>query len=248
MNCTPRPPARAPAGRDTPRVLVIEDNRDILANLYGFLEPLGYELDWARSGDGGLRLAGDDDFDAIVLDVMLPGLDGLQVCRELRKRLRLATPILMLTARDTEADKLAGFAAGADDYLVKPFSLAELDARLRALHRRARGLHAATVLSASGVRLDPGTLQASRDGVRLHLTPTGLKLLAMLLRAAPRVVTKAELERELWGDAAPAGSALRTHVHALRSVLHQARPTPVLHTVPGMGYWLGKLADGQDGS
>ena len=243
MNTATQAPADATRQHEALQILVIEDNADILANLYGFLEPLGYAIDSARSGAGGLRQAGGQDYDVIVLDLMLPGLDGLEVCRELRRRLRVATPILMLTARDTERDKLAGFEAGADDYLVKPFSLAELDARLRALHRRARGLHVATVLSASGVRLDPGTFHASRDGVPLRLTPTGLKLLAALLRAAPRVVTKAELERELWGDSPPASDALRTHLHALRAALDKPFAVPVVHTVPGMGYWLGRTGN-----
>jgi len=238
MHTALRSSGPAPSAGGAPQVLVIEDNADILANLYGFLEPLGYALDSARSGPAGLRQAGAQDYDVIVLDLMLPGLDGLEVCRELRRRLRVATPILMLTARDTERDKLAGFEAGADDYLVKPFSLAELHARLRALHRRARGLHVATVLAAAGVRLDPGTFQASRDGTPLRLTPTGLKLLAALLRAAPRVVTRAELERELWGDSPPASDALRTHMHALRAALDKPFAAPVLHTLPGIGYWL----------
>ena len=248
MSTATQIPAPAPASGGAPQILAIEDNADILANLYGFLEPLGYGVDSARTGASGLRQASTHDYDVIVLDLMLPGLDGLEVCRELRRRLRVATPILMLTARDTERDKLAGFEAGADDYLVKPFSLAELDARLRALHRRARGLHVASVLSAGGVRLDPGTFQASRDGVPLRLTPTGLKLLAALLRATPHVVTKAELERELWGDSPPASDALRTHMHALRSALDKPFASQVLHTLPGIGYRLvaaaGELPDG----
>jgi DNA-binding response OmpR family regulator len=239
MNSARQALAAAARQGGAPQILIIEDNADILANLYGFLEPLGYGIDSARSGTSGLRQASARDFDVIVLDLMLPGLDGLEVCRELRRRLRIATPILMLTARDTERDKVAGFEAGADDYLVKPFSLAELDARLRALHRRARGLHVASVLSANGVRLDSATFQASRDGVSVRLTPTGLKLLAALLRAAPRVVTKAELELELWGDNPPASAALRTHLHALREALDKPFAVPVLHTLPGIGYWLG---------
>ncbi|HEY5799273.1 MAG TPA: response regulator transcription factor, partial [Burkholderiaceae bacterium] len=134
-------------------VLIVEDNPDIIANLYGYFEPRGYTLDVARNGAAGLASAATGIFDAIVLDLSLPGLDGIDVCRQLRQRYRVATPVLMLTARDTERDKLAGFDAGADDYLVKPYSLAELDARLKALVRRARNEQVDFVLTYADVRL-----------------------------------------------------------------------------------------------
>lgn len=121
------------------RALIIEDNQDITANLYAFLEPLGYELDCSANGHIGLEMAVAGTFDVIVLDIMLPGMDGLAVCRALREEHVDPTPILMLTARDTVADRVTGLDCGADDYLVKPFSMKELDARLRALVRRARG-------------------------------------------------------------------------------------------------------------
>lgn len=128
---------RMEAGRI--RALIIEDNQDITANLYAFLEPLGYELDCSANGHIGLEMAVAGTFDVIVLDIMLPGMDGLAVCRALREEHVDPTPILMLTARDTVADRVTGLDCGADDYLVKPFSMKELDARLRALVRRARG-------------------------------------------------------------------------------------------------------------
>ena len=123
------------------RILIIEDNPDILANLYGYLEPRGYVVDSARNGYGGLALISENAYDAVVLDLMLPGLSGLELCQKMRAEFRLDTPVLMLTARDSLEDKAAGFNSGADDYLVKPFSLAELDMRLRALARRAAGRH-----------------------------------------------------------------------------------------------------------
>ena len=125
--------------KDRIRVLLVEDNQDITANLYAFLEPLGYELDCAASGTAGLRQAADGHFDVIVLDIMLPGMDGLTLCRTLRRDYANPVPILMLTARDTVADRVTGLDCGADDYLVKPFSMKELDARLRALVRRSQG-------------------------------------------------------------------------------------------------------------
>jgi DNA-binding response OmpR family regulator len=222
------------------RVLLIEDNPDILANLYGFLEPLGYALDSARNGIAGLEYASKGHYDAIVLDVMLPGLDGLELCRKLRNEQRQSTPVLMLTARDTVHDKLSGFDSGADDYLVKPFSLVELDARLKALVRRACNAHVETVLEFGDLRFDPGTFQATRAGHRLQFTPTGYKLLAALLRAAPQVLTREALEQEVWGDDPPDSDALRTHIHALRQSLDKPFPKPMLKNIQGVGYRLVK--------
>ncbi len=155
------------------RVLIIEDNPDIVANLYGYLEPLGYSLDCARNGDSGLVAASRGGYDAIVLDLMLPGLHGLELCRRLRKEMRQATPVLMLTAKDTIQDKISGFESGADDYLVKPFSLAELDVRLMALVRRAQDAHVERVLRAGNLCFDTATMTVTRSGRRIDLTPTG---------------------------------------------------------------------------
>jgi DNA-binding response OmpR family regulator len=222
------------------RVLLVEDNPDILANLYGFLEPLGYTLDSARNGVAGLEYAAKGQYDAIVLDVMLPGLDGLEVCRKLRQEWHQSTPVIMLTARDTIHDKLSGFDCGADDYLVKPFSLVELDARLKALVRRARNAHASPILEFGGLCFNAGTFEAARNGQRLELTPTGYKLLVALLRNAPHVLTREQLEHEVWGDDRPDSDALRTHIHALRQAIDKSFPAPMLRTVHGIGY---RLAD-----
>jgi DNA-binding response OmpR family regulator len=219
-------------------VLIIEDNPDIVANLFGYLEPLGYTLDVARSGTAGVTCALSAPHDAIVLDLSLPGLDGLDVCRKLRKEHRIETPILMLTARDTEQDKLVGFDTGADDYLVKPYSLLELDARLKALVRRSRREIVNYVLAFDDLRLDTGTGQASRAGQALSLTPTAYKILVTLLRNAPKLVTREALEREVWGDSPPDSDALRTHIHALRHAIDKPFAKPLLVTIPGSGYRL----------
>lgn len=219
-------------------ILIIEDNPDIIANLFGFLEPLGYTLDVARSGNAGFSRAVKGTYDAIVLDLSLPGMDGLEVCRKLRKEQRLATPILMLTARDTVQNKLTGFDAGADDYLVKPYSLLELDARLKALVRRSRQEHVEYVLKFGDAELDTSTGRVVRAGRELLLTPTGLKIMSVLMREAPKLVRREVLEREIWGDEPPPSDALRTHIHALRQALDKSFNWPMLKTVPGTGYQL----------
>lgn len=220
------------------RILVIEDNQDIVANIFGYLEPLGYTLDCAENGFAGLSLAAENQFDAIVLDVMLPGLDGLELCKRLRGELRITTPVLMLTARDTLDDKVAGFEHGADDYLVKPFSLVELDVRLKALVRRAKNEHHEHVLHFGPLRFDPTTFEAFREQHLVRLTPTGYKLLAALMRVAPRVLSKELLEREVWGDEPPDSDALRTHIHSLRLAIDKPFSSPMLKTVQGIGYRL----------
>lgn len=220
------------------RVLIVEDNADILANLYSYLEPLGYTLDSARDGFAGLALAADRNHDAIVLDLMLPGLDGLELCRRLREELRRDTPVLMLTARDTVDDKVLGLRRGADDYLVKPFSLAELDARLQALVRRSRGRMSNARLSVGALKFDPMTYEATREGRQLELSPMGYRILAALMRASPAIITRETLEQELWGDERPESDALRTHIHAVRQALDKPFAQPMLITIPSVGYRL----------
>jgi len=191
-------------------------------------------------GDGNeaLRHVRAEPFDVVVLDLMLPGLDGLSLCRQLRQAGRTQVPVLMLTAKDLLADKIEGFEAGADDYLVKPFSLAELDARLKALVRRARVPQASRILSVGDLRFDLDTLEAERSGERLKLNPTTRRLLIVLLQNSHRVVTRAELERELWGDHPPQGDFLRAHMHALRTAIDKNFAIKLLHTIHGTGYRL----------
>jgi DNA-binding response OmpR family regulator len=221
------------------RILIIEDNADIVANLYAYLEPRGHVLDCAANGYGGFALAAQHDYDAVVLDITLPGINGLELCRKLRDELQNPTPVLMLTARDTLEDKVAGFDSGADDYLVKPFSLVELEVRLKALVRRARGKNqASNVLSVGDLVFDTSTYEARRAGTPLLLTKTGFKLLGCLMREAPKVVSRETLEREVWGEDRPDSDALRTHIHALRQVLDKPYPFAMLRTVQGVGFKL----------
>src|SRR5690606_701902 len=151
---------------------------------------------------------------------------------------RTRVPVLMLTAKDLLADKVEGFEAGADDYLVKPFSLLELNVRLKALVRRARVTESPRVLSVCDLRFDLDALEGERGGERLKLNPTTRRLLIVLLKNSHRVVTRAELERELWGEQPPPGDFLRAHMHALRTAIDKNFPVKLLHTVHGVGYRL----------
>ena len=221
------------------KLLIIEDNPDIVANLYEFLIPRGYSLDNARTAAEGLLRVAAERFDAIVVDVMLPGsMDGFALCNKIRKELQQATPMLILTARDSVEDKLLGFDSGADDYLVKPFSMVELDARIKSLVRRASGAHASLRLVVGELIFNLATFELTRAGTQLGLTPTGYKLLACLMRAAPNVVTREQLERAVWGDDPPDSDALRTHLHSLRQVIDKPFAWPMLKTIAGVGYRL----------
>lgn len=227
-----------------PLVLLVEDNHDIAAMLGEHLEFEGHEVDYAADGVTGLHLAVTGNFDAIILDLMLPGMDGLSVCRKYRQEAGGDTPILMLTARDTLEEKVAGLDAGADDYLVKPFELPELDARLRALLRRAGGDVAATVLKVGDLEFDTGSLRVRRAGQSITLTPIGMKLLMALMKASPRVLDRRALEREAWGDIVPDSDALRSHLYNLRKAIDKPFDRPLLQNVTGMGY---RLAESDDG-
>ena len=165
-------------------ILLVEDNRDLAANVGEFLESRGHVVDYAADGLTGLHLAATNRYDALVLDLGLPGIDGLALCKRLREDARSNVPVLMLTAKDTERDKLTGFEVGTDDYLVKPFSLAELHARLKALARRAESR--AEVLQVADLSFDVRTLIVRRGGQRVELTPAGLKLLEKLMRHSPK--------------------------------------------------------------
>ncbi len=221
-------------------ILIVEDNPDLVANLVDFLEVRGHTVDIAYNGYSGLGFALDNSYDAIVLDLMLPGIDGLEVCAKLRAAGR-RVPILMLTARDSLEDKLDGFASGADDYLIKPFALQELEARLLVLARRGQGADGGQghLLQVGDLTLDTAVWRVTRAGQPLDLPPIPLKLLELLLRRAPQVVSRAELERCVWGDSPPDSDALRSHLHQLRNLIDKPFPQPLLHTVRGFGYRLG---------
>jgi DNA-binding response OmpR family regulator len=224
------------------RLLVIEDHRDIAENIADYLEPRGHILDFAANGVTGLKLATDNNYDVIVLDLMLPGLDGIELCRRLRAQAR-TTPVLMLTARDRLEDKVQGFEAGADDYLVKPFAMKELEIRIDALKRRSSGRVGSQTLTVADLEYDTATETARRAGRKLDLNPSMRTLLDVLMSNSHRVVPRDELEDALWGDSRPDGDVLRAHIYALRAVVDKPFPRKLLHTVHGVGYRLADLSD-----
>jgi DNA-binding response OmpR family regulator len=224
------------------RVLVIEDNHDLAANLCEYLEERGHRVDAAEDGLTGLHLAVRNACDAIVLDVILPGLNGITMCRKLREEAGKETPVLMLTARDSVEDRVIGLEAGADDYVIKPFALREVDARLHALVRRASGARKGRPrrLEVADLRFDTGSLLVRRGARDIELPPIPMRILEMLMKQSPRVVSRRDIEALIWGETPPDSDALRAHMHVLRSAIDNPGETPLLQTVRGRGY---RLAD-----
>ena len=220
------------------RLLVIEDNRSLVANLFDYFEARGHTLDAAPDGLTGLHLASTQVYDAIVLDWMLPRLEGPEVLRRLREDHGSDVPVIMLTARDELPDKIAGFRAGADDYLTKPFALPELEVRLEALMARVHGRQRRKVLEVHDLKLDLATLEATRAGQPLHLYPACRKLLETLMQASPAAVTRQQLEHALWGDHPPDGDMLRSHIYELRRSVDGPFPVKLIQTLPRVGYRL----------
>ena len=219
------------------RVLIVEDEATIARNCVTFFELQGYTVDIAHDGAAAIARLTSDTFDVVVLDLGLPRIDGKRVLDHLRRQLALATPVLVLTARDELDTKLACFSLGADDYLAKPFSLAELEARVAALHRRATGAVVADVASAGALRLDRRTRSVSVQGAPVHLAPRPMRILDCLLRDPGRVVTRSELESLLWPEGDRDSDVLRSQVHLLRRALSDAGYDG-LETVHGIGYRL----------
>ena len=218
-------------------ILLVEDNADLAGNIVDYLETLGHRLHYAGDGESGLREALVSPVDIILLDLALPNRDGLSVCAEIRQRADRRVPILMLTARDTLDDKLAGFASGADDYLVKPFSLAELAARVVALAQRPQ-LGQPHRFSVGPLTIDRQARVATRDGRQLRLTPLLWELLLLLAEAWPHPVTRDEATLRLWGDEPPSSDSLRAHLHLLRQVVDKPFDLPIIETVHSVGFRL----------
>jgi DNA-binding response OmpR family regulator len=220
------------------RILIVEDDADIAGNLYDYLAAKGYEVDAAPNGLAALHLLSTQRFDAMVLDIGLPGMDGLTLAQRLRKDARSSVPILMLTARDTLDDKLAGFDAGADDYLVKPFALKEVEARILALLKRSQGRVVDETMRVGDLTYDPFAGIAAWQGTPLKLSPKSLKLLVTMLKQPGRLFTREELEQAVWGQTQSNSDTLRSHLSQLRRELALPSGVSVIETVHGRGYRL----------
>lgn len=219
------------------RILLVEDNRRLNDSLKLSLTEDGYAVDSAFTGPEGEELAGMAPYDAIILDVMLPGKDGMAVCRDIR-RSNIHTPVLMLTARDTVDDRVQGLDSGADDYLVKPFALSELRARLRALLRRDSPNKSA-VLQVADLTLDPATHRVERAGQAIELTTREFSFLEYLMRNPSRLVTREMVEEHLWSyDYEGASNVVDVYVRRLRRKIDDPFDLKLLETVRGAGYRL----------
>lgn len=216
-------------------ILIVEDHKELASTIGEILEHSGFVVDYAMDGLTGLHLAVTNIYDAIILDVMLPGIDGFAVCDKLRNEAKSDVPILMLTARDQISDKLEGFGKGTDDYLVKPFDPDELIARLHALIRRYKGELDKNIMKVGDLTFDPDSLRVHRQGQLLKVSPTGLQILKILMQKSPNVITKEVLSKELWGELAPESDVLRSHLYILRKTIDKPFDKQLLHTIPAVG-------------
>lgn len=219
------------------QVLVVEDNEELQGILADFLEVKGAVVDFADNGELGLKLALGNDFDAIILDVMMPKKDGMQVAKELRDN-GCTTPILMLTALNGREDLLKGFERGVDDFVTKPFNFPELEVRLSALIKRYRGNVASSLLQFGSLTIDQRSHKITREGHQLLVTPVMYQILVKLMKTAPEMVSRDVLIHEIWGEEAPDKDVLRSHIYLLRNVLDKPFKKSMLITVPKFGFRL----------
>ena len=215
--------------------LLVEDDKVLASALSDYLELDDIECDFAYNGQSGLNLATSNRYDIILLDVMLPKINGFSLCQLLRDK-GVETPILMMTAKDSLDDKLAGFQAGTDDYITKPFAMAELSARLKALVKRSQGT-VTDKLHIGDLTLDLRSHKAWRGSVELNLSPLSWKLLASLAKHSPDIVSKETLEQEVWGEETNPNN-LKVQMHKLRATVDKPFPTPLIHNVPKVGFVL----------
>ena len=214
-------------------LLLVEDDVDLASTVIDYLALEKIYCDHASNGMLAIELLQQHQFDVVILDINMPHMDGISVCKKMRE-LGSTTPVIMLTARDTLEDKLAGFNAGTDDYLVKPFAMLELVARIQVLAKRISGQ--TSKLSLYGVELNFTAKSAYRNNRKLSLTPTGLSILEILMRKANNVISRQQLIQNIWGDFSPESNSLKVHLFKLRQQLNQNGAPELIHTVPGQGF------------
>lgn len=217
------------------KLLLVEDNKDIAELIFDYFELAGATLDYAATGTHGATLASEETYDCIILDIMLPGVDGLTICHRLRTEGN-NTPIIMLTARDTRNDLLAGFKDGADDYVVKPFELEVLQARINAVVRRSGGIGFQKEFICGPLKIQLNTRKVYRESTLLTLNPTCYSILLLLVKNHPSPTNKRDVERHLWGDDLPDSDILRKHIYQLRKVVDKPFATDLIRTIPKVGY------------
>ena len=219
-------------------ILLVEDDFDVAQNICEYFEAGGHTVEWAPDGLIGLECATREGRDVIILDISLPRMSGIDLCHRLRELGFTSVPILMLTARSDLSDKVQAFQFGADDYVVKPFALEELESRIGALTRRVNGFNACSVLRVSDLELDTATHSVKRAEHTLLITATGRKILEALMRNSHRVLSRPEIEQAVWGDDPPQSDSLNIHIHALREVIDKPFDKPLITTIRGAGYRL----------
>lgn len=219
-------------------ILLVEDDIDVAKNICEYFEADGHDVEWAPDGLIGLECATRERRDVIVLDIALPRLSGTELCERLRNLGYTDVPILMLTARGELADKVEAFRLGADDYVVKPFALEELDGRVHALTRRSGVSGNGAVLRVADLEFNTATHAVRRGEQPLAITATGRKILEALMRNSHRVVSRAEIEHLVWGDDPPRSDSLKIHIHTLREAIDKPFESALLHTIRGAGYRL----------
>jgi len=220
-------------------MLIVEDHANLATNLLEFFSDTRYVLDFASDGLTALHLIATNQYDVIVLDIMLPGLSGFELCRGMREDLQCATPVIIMTSKDQLQDKEQGFNVGADDYLVKPFNLRELQLRVDALYRRKEGYSTTTDISIPGILFNPGTFMVSTaDGRKLELSGTAARIFEELIKAYPNFLSYTEIQDRVWGEKEVDMNTLRTHVYSLRRLLQDTFSYPMIKTMHGRGYRL----------
>lgn len=217
------------------RILIVEDARAIAESISEYFTLFGYVCDFAYDGLSGLQLAMKNSYDIYILDISMPQMNGLDLCKALRKSSTKIPGIIFLTARDTLEDKLIGFSSGGDDYLVKPFKLEELKARIEAIYQRCSGA-SVKLLQVDSLQLNLDTCEVTREGKPITLTKNCYKLLMVLMKHSPAVVSRETLTYELWADEFPDSDSLKSHIYRLRQEIDKPFGVPLIHTVQGHGF------------